>query len=356
MNSLIALLTSAFVPWTSSLVLERLAPRIRAERPGGADERSLARHQRATLAVGVLLVIGAILVGALSIDAELVGPRPVAAAWLMASLCGTTAWIALALGHRTPDGDYALSAQSAFERAVQTAALPVTASGIALAAIALANAFVAFRPAAVVAGALLATAGVLVGAPSVMTRAGVWPVSRSRLWAGGRRWTLARIPVPSRRLAHIGASPWLSTVWVSDGLVDRLAPEHRDALLRFEASAMCSSHRAARVRRWAIALSLTLVSFSMAQLFGTDPARLVALTFLAVGFAFGSAWVANRQPVSHLASDPLGPSARELAAALRHLPAPYGTIVPRTSRRSLSQGLYNRLFALGHDPGPRARG
>jgi len=44
---------------------------------------------------------------------------------------------------------------------------------------------------------------------------------------------------------------------------------------------------------------------------------------------------------------------QELAQTLRSLPPCLGQALPRTSHNPLGAALYDRLFALGHDPGRR---
>jgi hypothetical protein len=90
-----------------------------------------------------------------------------------------------------------------------------------------------------------------------------------------------------------------------------------------------------------------------AALSANDPAMRVAATALAVLFTSTVAWLANRQPSSTLQFDSDGPSMQELAQTLRSLPPCLGQALPRTSCNPLGSALYDRLFALGHDPGRR---
>ena len=77
-------------------------------------------------------------------------------------------------------------------------------------------------------------------------------------------------------------------------------------------------------------------------------------TFPDVMFHYRAAsWFANRQPSSTLALGAEGPSMQELAQTLRSLQPCLGQALPRTSHKPLGSALYDRLFALGHDPGRR---
>jgi amino acid transporter len=106
--------------------------------------------------------------------------------------------------------------------------------------------------------------------------------------------------------------------------------------------------------RWAAATSLSAIVFVAAGAVGADdPRKLVAASTLAVFFTATAAWLANRRPASIAAFSAGGPSMQELAQSLRSLPPYLGQALPRTSRMPLGAAIYDRLFALGHDPGRR---
>jgi hypothetical protein len=99
---------------------------------------------------------------------------------------------------------------------------------------------------------------------------------------------------------------------------------------------------------------LSVIVFVSAGAIGADnPQKLVAAMVLAVFFTGAASWFANRQPSSRLGLGADGPSMQELAQTLRSLPPCLGQALPRTSHKPLGSALYDRLFALGHDPGPR---
>jgi hypothetical protein len=99
---------------------------------------------------------------------------------------------------------------------------------------------------------------------------------------------------------------------------------------------------------------MSVIVFIAAGAAGADnPRKLVAAMVLAVFFTMAVSWLANRRPSSKLALDAQGPSMQELAQTLRSLPPCVGQALPRTSHKPLGPALYDRLFALGHDPGRR---
>ena len=171
--------------------------------------------------------------------------------------------------------------------------------------------------------------------------------------ADGVRWHVAHLPAPAPFLTHAAALPWLRTILVTDGLFRGAPDSHWRALLHYEIGGERTTNTE-RAVRWSIAVPLSLVVFIAASAVGADsPRKLVAATVLAVVFTGAAAWFANRQPPSTLAQDAGGPSMQELAQTLRSLPPRHGQALPRTSHRPLGPALYDRLFALGHDPGRR---
>jgi hypothetical protein len=147
--------------------------------------------------------------------------------------------------------------------------------------------------------------------------------------------------------------PWLHTVLVSDGLFNRVPERYWRTLVRYEVGGSLSS-RLERAVRWAVAIPMSAIVFIGAGSVGADnPRKLVAAIVLAVFFTAAASWVANRRPSSKLTLDADGPSMQELAQTLRSLPPCLGQALPRTSHKPLGSALYDRLFALGHDPGRR---
>ncbi|NIX05429.1 MAG: hypothetical protein GWN03_14360, partial [Gammaproteobacteria bacterium] len=201
--------------------------------------------------------------------------------------------------------------------------------------------------------ALLGVAAVIVAAPWLVIKLGLWSRFPRRIEADGVSWRLVHLPAPTPFLTHTAALPWLRTALVSDGLFNR-APERRwQTLVRYEVGGALRSRMAGAVR-WSVAVPLSVVVFILAGAVGADdPNKLVAATALAVFFTVVASWLANRQPSSSPVLDSEGPSMQELAQTLRSLPPGLGQALPRTSHKTLGPALYDRLFALGHDPGRR---
>jgi hypothetical protein len=203
--------------------------------------------------------------------------------------------------------------------------------------------------------ALLSVATVIVVCPWLVMKLGVWPVFPNPIAIGRRAWRLAHLPAPTPYLTHAAALPWLRTAFVSDGLFNRAPQRHWQTLVRYEAGDSLSS-RGERAPRWAFAITSSVGLFMAAGAVGGDePRKLVAATALAVFLTATASWFANRRASPKLWLDSEGPSMEELAQSLRSLPPFLGQALPRTSHKPLGPALYDRLYALGHDPGRRAR-
>jgi len=353
MSSLITLAVCAFGPWVAC---RALAGWFAIGQAGSlaAQERALARCRRVVLRAAVVVLPVSAMAGALLVDPVLATRWPTAGAWFFASLCGTTSWVGVALAQRTPDERSAMSTLEAMGRVVQMCSVPTFAVGLSLLAFAAVEAFVPMIPAArAIVSALASFAGAVVVSPWLAIRLGLWRRLPIDIAADGRRWQVAHLPAPSPFLTHAAALPWLRTVLVTDGLF-RFAPHsHWRTLVQYEIGG-AGHGRAERAARWSIAVPLSLVVFIAADAIGRDdPRKLVAATILGVIFAAVATWFANRQPSSSLTIDSDGPSMQELAQTLRSLGPRYGQALPRTAHRPLGAALYDRLFALGHDPGPR---
>jgi len=216
------------------------------------------------------------------------------------------------------------------------------------------EAFLPFGPVVqALTAALLCVAVVIVVSPWLVIKLGLWPTFPQRIEADGVSWRLAHLPAPTPFLTHTAALPWLRTVLVSDGLFNRAPERHWQTLVRFEVGGALSS-RPERAAQWAVAIPLSVIVFVAAGAVGADdPRKLVAAMALAVFFTAAASWFANRQPVSTAPFSAEGPSMQELAQTLRSLPPCLGQALPRTSHKPLGATLYDRLFALGHDPGRR---
>lgn len=353
MSSLLLLGASMALPWAACLAL-RPSWAAEAPLPAAVRDRRLGRFRRNALWVGTVAVVGSAVAGALLVDPALATEWPTAGSWFFASLCAVTAWASLALGTRTPEDARAMPALQMIGRTVQIAFVPIVATALSLISKAGMDALLPGAPMTrALCAALLSVAAVLVVSPSLAMLLGVWRVLPRRFDAQGVSWRLVHLPVPSPFFVHAAALPLLRVVLVSDGLLNHAPVEHWRALVDYEASGAAGSPMD-RAMRWALAIPLSISAFVVAFAVGAaGPRELVAATVLAVFFTSVSSWLANRVPASQLALGANGPSMRELAQSLRSLPPPHRQALPRTSRSPLSTIVYDRLFALGHDPGPR---
>lgn len=353
MTSLLVLAACASLPWVSCALFRAWFP-VHGAAPGAARERALVHYRRACLLLGSVALPAAAVVGALATDPSLLARFPRTGAWFFASVSMTTTWVAMALAQRTAEETSAMSRLETAGRAVQMSAMPIVATGLALIA-----RFGAERldssswiaEAAIV--ALLSATVVLVVSPWLLMALGVWPVFPKSIEVGRHPWRLAHLPAPTPYLTHVAALPWLKTALVSDGLFNRAPERHWHNLVRYEAGDSLRSRRE-RAPRWALAIALSAIVFTIAGALGADePRKLVAATYLAVFLTAGAGWLANRRASPELLLDSEGPSMEELAQSLRSLPPCLGQALPRTSHRPLGRALYDRLYALGHDPGRR---
>lgn len=354
MTSLLLLAACALLPWVTCAAFESAFAGARASYPA-TRERALGRYRRATLGASLVMLPAAAVAGALLVDASLSTRWPVAGSWFFASLSTTTMWVNLALARRTPEEAAAMPALETTGRAVQIVAVPVLALGLALLARNLVNGVVESRPVIqTVIAAMASVAAVLVVSPWLAMKLGLWPIFSKRIELDGVSWRLVHLPAPTPFLTHAAAIPWLRSVLVSDGLLHRAPERHWRTLIRYEVG-VAQSARVERAARWAFALLLSALLFIAAGEVGArGPRQLVAATCLAIFFTVAASWLANREPSRTPSLEPGGPSMRDLAQTLRSLPPCLGQAFPRTSRRPLGSPLYDRLFALGHDPGRRS--
>ena len=353
MISLVLLLVCAVCPWALCFALRAFTLE-GAPSHGETGDRALGRFRRAALYSAVVALPGSAVIGALLVDPALTARSPVAGSWFFASLCGVTTWVSVSLARRSSDEAATMSRLETAGRALQMAAVPSIAIGLSLLSFAAARAISPAVPAAAaLLAALASVASVLVVSPWVAMILGLWRVFPIRVDADGASWRLAHLPAPTPFLTHVAALPWLRSVLISDGLFNRAPDRHWQTLVHYEIAGALRS-RPDRAARWAVAIPASVIVFVTAQAVGSsDPRKHVAATVLAVLFTATASWFANREPSSKVALDPGGPSMQELAQTLRSLPPHQGQAFPRTSHKPLGAALYNRLFALGHDPGPR---
>ncbi|MEM7433975.1 MAG: hypothetical protein AAF436_02400 [Myxococcota bacterium] len=355
MTSVAVLLLSALVPYLGCQLLQAAFAH-RATNDPSARERNLRRFRRVAFFAGSLAILSAGVAGALLADPTITPRWPTFGAWFFSSLCMTAAWVAVALGQRTPDEIEAMPSTQAFGRAVQTATIAVVATGLGTLVLGVVRpALPGSSVSATVLCALLAVAAVAILSPWLMMLTGVWPVFRTRLHVGQSDWRIAHLPVPNPFMTHVAAVPWLHAVLLTDGVLKRMPERYWRTLVAFEVSGSDNA-RLDRLQRWLIAVPLsTVVFFATVAAAEGEPRKLVAGICLAVAFTFVSTWAANRQTAAGVSMDLGGPTPQDLAQTLRHLPPSHGQALPHTSHKPLGTALYDRLFALGHDPGPRPR-
>ena len=352
MTSLSVLLCCALVPLALCALFRRMLLSMVRPEPAAAD-RDQRLLRQVTLVFGAVAAVVAGVLGAITTDPELLPRWPVTAAWLSSSLCIMTVWATIALYQRTSEEAHAIPWTETVGRAVQSSALGVIATGVSVAFAAGVQPILPLPPGIrTLVFAALAVAGVVVLSPWLLMMLGLWEVFRGQVEVDGIRWRVAHLPTPTPLVTHVAALPWLRTVLISDGLRERVPEKHWRTLVSFEIGEATTS-RMARARRWFLAVPLSFLVFVAAHVASEgDPKKLVAATSLAATFTLGAAWIANRDP-GPVSMDACGPSPRDLARTLRHLPPPSRQVIPRTSHRALGPALYDRLFALGHDPGPR---
>jgi hypothetical protein len=353
MTGLVLLAACALIPWVVCSALQELCTVGPSALPA-TRERALGYYRRATLFVAAVTLPASAVAGALAVDPALSTRWPTAGSWFFASLSAVTAWISLALARRTTEEATAMSILETMGRAVQISSVPVLATGLSLLARAALETLTPFGPIIrAISAALLSVFAVIVVSPWLVMKLRLWPIFPRRIDADGASWRLAHLPAPTPFLTHTAALPWLHVALVSDGLFRRAPEQAWQTLVRYEIGGG-SSARAERFSRWAVAISLSVIVFIAAGAVGTDdPRKLVAASSLAVLFTATAAWFANRGRASKISLGANDPSMQELAQSLRSLPPCLGQALPRTSRSPLGPALYDRLFALGHDPGRR---
>ena len=353
MTSLIFLVGCGTVPWAMcrtmrALIEDGAAPDLAYSR------RAVFRLQRVTLLTSAAALPASGVAGALLVDPALTTRWPTVGSWFFASLCGATTWVGLALARRGPDEAASMPTLETTGRALQVSAVPALAVALSLLCFAAAQWWLAATP---VLGALLAAlasvAAVIVVSPWLAMVSGLWRVFPTRIKTDGASWRLAHLPAPTPFLTHVAALPWLRTALLSDGLFKRAPDRVWHTLVRYEVAGS-PSYGVDRAIRWAVVIPCSVIVFVLAGAAGAqDPKKLVAATVLAVFFTACATWFANRESAMNLVLDRDGPSMQELAQSLRSLPPHQAQVFPRTSHRPLGSALYDRLFALGHDPGPR---
>lgn len=344
MKSLLVLLLSILIPWLTCGILKTLSIGSGADEPW-AQERALARYRK--LLFGFLLGETALssVAGACYAEASFLAAWPAIGAWFFSSLSLLLTVVSFSLLGRTNDEAREMPEWEAVRRAIRLCALPVSATLLCVLVIELLGPL----------GGPLCVAAIVLVSPWLLVATGTWAPLNRQLHFRGRSWRIVHLPLPNPLVAHVAAVPWLGMIVASDGLLRRLREPEWNSLARYELSPEPGPSWP-RITRWAAVLVGASCTFCAAGTLVTEPRGLVAATSLLVLLSLAAVWGANRQSSARagvLPNEPDAPSAEELARALRCLPPLRGQAFPRTSHRPLDSKLYDRLFALGYDPGPR---
>ena len=353
MSSLLVLAVCVLLPWFVCTALKAYFF-VEESAPIATRERAMVRYRRVSLLTSTIAPPAAAVAGALVADPAMSTNWPTSGSWFFASTCAMTAWVAISLARRTPEEADAMPALETAGRAVQMSALPIIATAFALLGSFLVEALIPEQTRLAAATAALFSVGaVLALGPALIFKLGIWRTFPMRLEVSGVGWRLVHLPAPTPFLTHVAAMPWLRTAVLSDGLFSGAPERHWKTLVRYELAGSSRSRRE-RAGRWALVVFSSAVLFAGARLgVGQEARMLVAATALAVFFTATAAWFANRRSESNLLEASDAPSMDALAQSLRSLPPSLGQALPRTSHNPLGPALYDRLFALGHDPGRR---
>ena len=344
MKSLLVLLLSILIPWLTCGALKTLAVESSTEE-SWAQERALARYRRLALAflLGEAALSG--VAGALWAEPSLFPAWPALGAWFFSSLSLLLTVVSFSLLGRTNDEAREMPEWELVRRVIRLGALPISATLFCVLLMELLGPL----------GGPFCVAAIVLVSPWLLVATGTWRRLDKELHFRGRDWRIVHLPLPNPLATHVAAVPWLRMVLASDALLLRLREPEWNSLVRYELSPE-SGPAGPRITRWAAVLVGGSLMFGAIGMLTDRPYALVAATSLAVWLSLAALWFANRQRSVRggvLPSDPEAPSAEELARALRCLPPLRGQAFPRTSRRPLDSKLYDRLFALGCDPGPR---
>jgi heat shock protein HtpX len=164
-----------------------------------------------------------------------------------------------------------------------------------------------------------------------------------------------RLPTRGARFANAAAIPWARAMVISDRLVELLTPDELRAVLAHEAGHLSEPPRvvAARLGSATFLLFALTTGPRIAEALGVHP--LVAggvAVVLAVGVLVVLRRVARGMEERADARASVTVGAAPLAEALRKLHAD-GQMPMVTGSRRVHPDLYDRLTALGQDPGPR---
>ncbi len=164
-----------------------------------------------------------------------------------------------------------------------------------------------------------------------------------------------RLPTRGARFANAAAIPWARAMVVTDRIVELLTPDELRAVLAHEAGHLSEPLRvvAARLGSATLLLFMLTTGTRIADAEGVHPVAAAGVALaLALGILAGVRRLARgmEERADARAGVTVGPAL--LAEALRKLHVD-GQMPMVTGARRVHPDLYNRLTALGVDPGPR---
>ena len=361
-----SLLIAAAVPFLSARLL---AWAYLSQLPAGGDERArrLAPFRRGAFIAGIGQLQLAWMLGATALGPELVASRSSLAAIAFGLLCATVAFCAGGVARRIEEPEDA-RATALGTIALRLRLVPFFVGPVIVAALATRlplteGARVAWGWVAV--AAICVVLGVAYGGLflSLLTRAVVPARDEVRALArevaareGVAPVLALRLPTPGTRFANAAALPWARTLIVTDHAASILDRDALHAVLAHEAGHLSEGPKVmlARLGAGSALLFVAIVGPDVALTLPGHAgwAVLAAGLLAAILGLLAVRRIARRmeQRADARAAETAG--ADHLARALRALHA-NGQMPMVTGRRRVHPDLYDRLIALGEEPGPR---
>ncbi|MBI4953051.1 MAG: M48 family metalloprotease [Myxococcales bacterium] len=362
----LVLATAALVPIATARLLWLLLLR-RAPPDDEGRARALAPFRTAAFIVGVAQLEVAWIAGYYALVPPLV-PRPGGLfAGLFGGLVALVAFVAGGIGRRVeePAGARSTVAGVAVLRLRMAAwfAGPL-ATAAAVRALPVVGEDGAVRWGWVAAAVALGTVGIAYGGlvTALATRALVPATAEVRRLAravaeleGTSLALVLRLPTRGTHFANAAAIPWARTMVVTDGIVELLSQEELAAVMAHEAGHL-SEPPSVMLARLGAAVTMVLALTTgthVATAYGLDATLAAALgVALALGLLLAVRRLARRMEERADARARATVGAGPLALALLKLHAA-ARLPLVTGARRVHPDLYDRLRALGHDPGPR---
>ncbi len=367
MTALAVLLLSAIVPqvicrWAKGRVIKQ------QHADKAAEHRLRAPRRRLALSLSIAQLLLAWVAGCLALDSTFAPRFPGAAAIAFGSLCMTLAFTSCATVH-----PYGLGTPLPFWETLRRS---VRWSGVFVAPIFVSYALahllldswllestdprLRWALASLVAVACVAYVGVMFAqlvrafhpAPHRAQEAANAVASAQ----GERPFVVLTIPSVQRIAFHVGALPWVRSLLVTETVLERLERDELHSVIAYE----CYSRSDSSGRRtlyWLTGISASAALFFLCLAYGFERPQVFAATWGLATFATTwLLWQANRQATAGRSRFTFA-TLRELhpqsfAHALRRMQPHHRQVLPFTSRQPLRPELYDRLTALGHDPGP----